>query len=117
MGKACWISAAACDRLPVCLSFLALPAYVLGKSVCAHPLELEELGASLLAPLVGSGHQKLLFYQHCTEGKGNSSKGSQSPIRKATRKDTYSPPFRERVKYLDKPREGTQRLVKTGLLP
>lgn len=72
------------------LSFLALPAYVLGKSVCAHPLELEELGASLLAPLVGSGHQKLLFYQHCTEGKGNSSKGSQSPIRKATRKDIFT---------------------------
>lgn len=86
------------------------------KCLCAPP----GTGRVKGQPLGSSGgkcHQKLLFYQHCTEGKGNSSKGSQSPIRKATRKDTYSPPFRERVKYLDKPTEGTQRLVKTGLLP
>lgn len=76
MGKACWSPVSAMtDLQPVLPSADYL--FILGKSICAHPLamlELEEVGSILLACMVGGGHQKFFFYQDCIEGRGDSSK-------------------------------------------
>jgi hypothetical protein len=64
----------------------------------------------------GSGHQKSLFFQDCAKGRGNSSKGNESPIRKESRNDRYLSELVKREKIIINPQK-EEELFKTGLFP